>query len=381
MKPEELMKDPLLRNMHLRKQLKKTTIKLDRTAFTYFYDVTHKTPSELQKEAFEEQITIPNKLVRNINRYFIDYYEYLQEKELNPSSVSILMGRIRAFYSEYDIELPKPFKNKRVLKNESQLVTMDHIRKAVNATNKYNHKALITFLASSGMRRGDATALTVNDFIKATSEYHNSNRVDEVIEMLEGRHIIPCWQFISEKTTQRTITFTSPESTEFLLTYLKSRENLKKSDLLFPGRGGKMISPSGLSKIFNRINDKLSFGYLDNGVSFFHAHALRDFFSTTLNKRGIPYAIYKKMMGQSLTAVDKAYIHIDKDSCKREYLRCVKDLSTEQVKVRRVESEEVKNIVNELNEKDKRLKDMEKRMELMEEILSDEKVLEELHKK
>ena len=75
------------------------------------------------------------------------------------------------------------------------------------------------------------------------------------------------------------------------------------------------------------------------------------------------------MMGHKVDKLAEAYTKPNIELLKREYIRCLEDLSVETVKVRRIESEEVKELVKELNEKDKRLEKMEKKQELMDEML------------
>lgn len=154
------------------------------------------------------------------------------------------------------------------------------------------------------------------------------------------------------------------------------------------------ITGSTLAVYFQRLNEKAGFEKLEHSV-FFHSHALRKFFGTTLHKKGIQRLNYDFMMGHQIDKIAEAYIKPNIKALKREYMRCLEDLSIESVKVRRIESEEVKNIVNELNKKDKEIKniaenskekdneikELKKRMELMEEILSDDNALKELHKK
>ncbi|MCE7699888.1 MAG: tyrosine-type recombinase/integrase [Methanobacterium paludis] len=129
--------------------------------------------------------------------------------------------------------------------------------------------------------------------------------------------------------------------------YLKSRNKPNNDDKLFLNQSQLPYSASGFSKVFTGLSNRLCMGKHENRYNFFHAHGLRDFFSTTLNNKGIPYAIYKKMMGQTLSGVDTAYIHVNRESCKREYERCLKDLSTEKVEIRKVTSDEIKTIINE----------------------------------
>ena len=352
MKKEVIKNDKLFRNMCRRKQLSEYTKRAYITVLTEYCTLTGKTPSELRTEAYKEQMTIPDKLLRSINTYLEDYLDSLEDRKLMNSSIRSKMSKIRAFYNEYDIDLPKPIKFKRdkVIKRGSDIVTMEHVRKAVNSTPNFKYKAMITLLASSGMRSTDMRLLKVQDFINATKDYHDKEDVNDVIKEIEGRTIVPCWDFYSEKTDVPTITFNTPECTEHIITYLKQRDDLKNDQFLFcpeNTNGYIVYHRTSIILIFKKINDRLSFGQLPNSYHFFRAHKLRSFFASILNKNSVPYAVYKKMMGQTMSGVDTAYIKISKETCKQEYMRCINDLTTEKVEIKKVTSDEIKSIVEE----------------------------------
>lgn len=207
---------------------------------------------------------------------------------------------------------------------------------------------MVTFLASSGVRSKDMRKLKLQDFVDATQEYHNKKK--DVIPELEDQEVIPCWIFNSEKTDTETITFNTPECTNFIITYLKQRTFLSNDQYLFSSNKNGYYSPlsgRGLNNYFEAINDKLGFPKLANGFRFFRPHRLRTFFGTTLTNNEVPYNLYKKMMGQTFTQVDSAYVRPNWKACKRAYKRCIKDLSTQKVEIRKVTSDEIKKIVHE----------------------------------
>ena len=71
----------------------------------------------------------------------------------------------------------------------------------------------------------------------------------------------------------------------------------------------------------------------------------------------------KKMMGHTLNTVDNAYVTIDKETCKHEYMHCIKDLSTEKVEIKKVTSDEIKTIIKENQDLRTDFEDMKKEME------------------
>lgn len=375
MKKEDVLNDRLYKKLCNRKQLSSETQRVYVQVFTEYCTICGKTLTELRKEAYTEQTTIPDKLERKINDRLEKYQEVLEDRGLMNLTIKTKLQTVRAFYREYDIDLPKPyqFKRDKIIKKGSDIVTMEHIRKAVNSTPNFKYKAIITTLASSGMRSKDLRFLTIQDFVDATSEYHDHEDINDVIPALEGKRVIPCWEFDSKKTDTDTITFSSPESVEYTLNYLKQRKDLKNDYILFTSRNRgeyTVYSRNSLSEIFKSINDRLSFGQLPNSFHFFRAHKMRAFFGTTLNRNRVPYTVYKKMMGHRLNSVDGAYVEIDKATCKHEYLRCLKDLSTEKVKIKKVTSDEIKEIVTELDKQNKEISIMKEEKSKTEETIA-----------
>lgn len=54
-------------------------------------------------------------------------------------------------------------------------------------------KAVILFMANSGCAKRETLNLTVQDFIDATIEYHESDDICEIINILNNRDdVIPC---------------------------------------------------------------------------------------------------------------------------------------------------------------------------------------------
>ncbi|AEG18702.1 tyrosine-type recombinase/integrase [Methanobacterium paludis] len=388
---EDIINDPLMQRLELRKQLRKNTVSSYVTAFMPYCELTKKTPSELRSEAYKEQVTIPDKMDRSINTYLFRYYKFLKEERgLEDSTIRTMMSRIRAFYNEFDIDLPKNIRmKKKKTRRESESLSIDHVREAILSTNSWKFKAVIALAASSGLRSGDIRHFTIQDFIDATEEYHDERDINNVISTLEKRRVIPCWELYSEKTSEHTITFSSPESVEYTLKYLKTRNDLSNDSILYTNKFGGLYSKSGFIQIFKSANSNLDYGYIEgNEYSFFHAHNLRSFFSTTLNKAGVPYAIYKKMMGQALGGSDPAYIHIDKKTCKNEYLRVVKDLSIHKVEVYDFKTKEYEEflkekeqMIKEREENNKRLDKMQHAMDVMKRQADAEKKFKEENKK
>ena len=76
----------------------------------------------------------------------------------------------------------------------------ENIKKALRRSDS-EMKAIILFMTSSGSARRETLNLTINDFINATKDYHDSNDIHEIIKLLERRNdIIPTWKLKRQKT-------------------------------------------------------------------------------------------------------------------------------------------------------------------------------------
>ena len=380
--------DPIYKNYILTNQIHKPrTLKGYRVALTQYCQHHQQSLTELIREAKTEQNSINNITDRQIYTKLLSFYQYLQTLGNKPITIKPKMARVRAIYSSQYIQLPQNIKIKVEKKRPSrdELITQDHIRGAVESRKLFKHKAIITVLSSSGMRSQDLRFLRVKDFIRATEDYHNSDNIIRVIaELSKQKDVVPCWEFYSKKTDEHTITFSSPESVEFTLTYLRQRlqkqGTIGLDEYLYPGYyKDKPMGASSFISIFEYINNDLGLGLQSNNYGVFHAHGLREFFATTLNTHGVNYTIFKKMMGHTLSGVDQAYVNLnDRNVLRKEYLRVLPYLSIRDVRVRDVDSKEFIRLKVEADEQAEQIRVLEERDRMREEQLR--RVLEELEK-
>ncbi|MEN6574139.1 tyrosine-type recombinase/integrase [Methanobacterium aggregans] len=375
----DISMDDLVKEFFLAKNIRETTKNHYLMRLSYYCSFIGKAPSEMIEEAETEEEERLRMRKRKIKDYFLSWLEELQKNNYSRSSISSYFASVKSFYRFFEIELPPNFRiesNGNNSKAFEKIPTREDIKKAIQYSN-LKYKAIILLMASSGMGSAEVRNLTYKDFLGAIKEYYKPIKkeqfdIAQITENLrDRRHVIPTWKINRYKTKMPYITFSTPESVEALLRYMNSRNKeypFKALDDWIFLADGKQTTGSTLAAYFNRLNEKADFENLDHTV-FFHSHALRKFFGSKLHEKGIQRLNYDFMMGHKIDQIADAYIKPNVEALKREYTRCLEELSIESVKVRRIESEEVKNIVNELNEKDKRLKDMEKKQEVMEEML------------
>jgi len=100
-------------------------------------------------------------------------------------------------------------------------------------------------------------------------------------------------------------------------------------------------------------------------------HALRKLFASTLEKNNFPYIANRHILGHSVDKTTGAYFKADPDAVKEEYIQILNHLTTNQVeiKVRTVTTEGYDHLIKDSMEKDDKIAAMEKRMELMDDML------------
>jgi len=354
--------DVKLKQMFLRKNIGAKREKQYINVLSEIYEITGKTPIQLIDEAKEEeQPYIVNGMPRikdiddrKLTNYFYIYYKSLLDKKLNNSTIDFKLKSLRAFYNEHSITLPKPIKIDIPIKviREGDIPNIDDIRKGyMNATTLRN-KALILFMASTGIRSSDVRNFKVSDFTKATKEYHNSDSIEDLLDGNYYKKVIPCWDFTPQKTRKAgniCMTFNTPEATESIINYLKTRNNLQEDDYLFISQYKRQIGSHGIIWMFKELNDR-HFHRNDEGNRFFHAHAMRKFFISTVKHYTSDYKKSKILSGHAISKIEIAYEEIKKDVMKEFYCQLIPHLSIRDTKVHTMKSKEYLELENKLNQ-------------------------------
>lgn len=369
------LNDPKIQNMIMRKNLSQTRIKIFQTVFKRLKNITLLTPTELIEEAKEEQTPYikDDKIVflsiedRKISYYFFQFHNHLQEAGLAPKTIKDYLSALRTFYNEYNIELPKPIQidiEKKIIR-KGDIPSIKDVMKAIEYTNNLRNKAIILFLATSGIRTQDMRNFTIGDFVKATKDYHDSNTIHELLEKKRIDNIIPTWYFIPAKTRKKgniCVTFNTPESTEYIINYLRTRKNLNNNDYLFESYNGK-LSRSLVMDFFRNLNDKL-FSKTQNNERFFHAHSLRKFFISTCNHNSGDLAKVNLLSGHSNKSnVHDTYNEVNTEVMKRFYTKLIPHLSIRDTKVHEYKPADVLKLENDSKLKDEAITNLQNQVD------------------
>ena len=225
-------------------------------------------------------------------------------------------------------------------------------------------------MSSSGLTKVDILKMTVYTFLESTVDYHREKismyNLQELAESTED--IIPIWKLKRQKTNKQFFTFSSPESTEAILTYLSTRKNLKLNSKLFD-MGDRYVNVS-----FKKINDELNLGKVGS-FSRFRPHMLRKFHASQLYRAGMTDDKIDFLQGRTPSKVHQAYFKEDPYSLKKEYINCLPYLVLDESRRFKTELEIEKEKNNELEKsnklKDEKVSELENRLDRVESIFDD----------
>lgn len=317
-----------IQEITLLNQITPNTHKIYDLVHTQYTTLHQMTWEQLIQEAEQDEQTIPKPSKRRIKKRIQEYIYHLLEEDKQPTTIKQYTTILKKLYTTNEIELPQ-IKLPRINPNREgyeDLPTRQEITQAIH-NSKLKMKATILLIVSSGMARNEVCNLTIQDFKEATREYYHQEptTVYELINILKKQqHIIPVWHIKRRKTNVNYITCNSPEATKHILQLLELR--LIHNVLTFEDTLLGYNTPSLVTHNFMRLNDRLGFGRLATRRRF-HPHALRSYFATTINSRGMPYLCAEFMLGHTVDSTRSAYYKAEPSQIKREYMRVVNYLS------------------------------------------------------
>lgn len=296
------------------------------------YSLSGLTPSELVEIARKEQNLILKEddgtyhnldmEDRTITRVQKQYYEFLKNKGLMPTTQKMYIVCFRALFPS-TIQLPESprihIPRKRIRKRD--IPTYEDVQAAMDTAQKTSEKLLILTPAVSGLRISDFIDLTFQDLIDGSSMYHDGTLKGFL--NCDPKKMVICLDLEPKKTEKRgnlCITFLPPWWCELLFQWVEDRKRLYKKykrdkylvtpeAYIFPGKYGGHIHPISANKQFNRISERMNLGKDRNGVyNKFRAHNLRKLFSTTCRRNIGKVAVDNKNMAATFSVLDAVSI-------------------------------------------------------------------------
>ena len=277
---------------------------------------------QLLKEAEDDEENGIRWKNRKLKQRLMNFRLFLQENYLI-STVKVHFQRILTIYRHFEIEIhnlpPMNIKNTNKLRPImfEDLPTKEIINDAVNIANPIM-KAIILFISSSGCARQETLNITIQDFIDATREYHDSDDIYEIITILIKRNdVVPIFKLKRQKTNKFYFTFCSPEAVKYILDYLIiSKRKLKNEDKLFK------TNLDYLNTYFKEINEILNLNKVRK-YNRFRSHMLRKFHASALynHEDGLSLDEIDALQGRSKDNTHSAYFMEDPIKLKKKYVK------------------------------------------------------------
>ena len=309
------------------RNLNKRTVYGYNNAIKLYTNFNNMSLSELIKEAENDEENGVRWKNRKIKQRLLNFRVFLQRHYLI-STVKVHFQRILTIYRHFEIEIhnlpPINLKNTNKLKPImfEDLPTKEIIKEAVNITNPLM-KAIILFISSSGCARQETLNITIQDFIDATREYHDSEDMYEIITILIKRHdVIPTFKLKRQKTNKFYFTFCSPEAVSFILDYLIiSKRKLRNEDKLFK------TNLDYLNSYFNEINETLNLGKVRK-YNRFRSHMLRKFHASALynHENGLSLEEIDALQGRGKNNTHSSYFMENPKNLKEKYINSLKSI-------------------------------------------------------
>lgn len=301
-----------------------------------------------------------------INDYIHKFIHYLISRNNQKSSINLKTRQLLLLLKKSNIEVPKIQFKTEAKQTKVQLLTCNDINFILRKSSVY-HKALITFMASTGIRRYDiVNSFKIEDFMESCSDYINASSLEEFLEYAPY-DMIPYFEFVPNKTKKTGLpckVCCSSEASNWIINSLKSRMKsierhnkefddnlvLDEEAPLFSSKKKnyigklKLESVSGLfyekNKLLKAHNEKILDDLLQEQkitkkewkikketMPKFHPHSLRHRFISVLREHTTNRDISLLMEGHASSInTDKYYVGesnelFNKDSIKKTYLQ------------------------------------------------------------
>ena len=312
----------LLNKFQMERGLTKRTMSGYYTALGLYVKYTGMHLQELLDEAdFEEEngvrwkkSKLKEKLLGFRSDLMIDYLH---------GTVKVHFGRVKTFYNHFEIDMgyiPK-INIKSVNVNEplrfDDLLTKDEMKNVCDKASPLT-KAVILFEVSSGCARQEMMNITIQDFIEATSEYHNNGTIQEIIvDLIHRDDVVPIFKIRRQKTNKYYYTFCSPEAVRYICNYLiTSARHFKdySNEKLFK------TNRDYLNRDFKEINTKLKLGKA-GGYNKVRSHMFRKFNASNLYDDGMSIEDIDAIQGRAKDNTRQAYFKDNPLKLREKYIK------------------------------------------------------------
>lgn len=336
MKDIGILEDQTFKDFVRAKNYKPKSIINHKNGLLFYCNFVRKTPTEVIREAIDEQKNDVWVTDRKIRKYFTGFVDYLVEIGNAPQTIKNKVNWVKTFYKEYGIETPK-VKIPRSQHNLSLKPIPD--KEVINEVLKrttIRNRAIILLMSSSGMGAAEIRSLQYKHFIMAIEEaiidLTDEEKMDirKIKNILKNENVIGTWYIIRQKTSIPYITFSTLESINAIVDHLINESQLNKpiksmEDYLFSINGKKM-KQNTLTEVFQHLNDRCGLGKRGN-QRLFTSHNMRKFMANTLIDNGMEFYRVEWLLGHALPPTQAAYYKMNLEVMKKEYMKYEKHLT------------------------------------------------------
>ena len=337
----------------------------------YYETLTEHTIQECLDIADDEEYNNIRWKNTQTRKWILSYREWLYSK-YNVSTAQLYLTAILTVYRHFEITIPPlPYFSKKGLKhstpiNYDDLPDRELLREVLQGVSPLV-RALILFMSSSGISRIDVLNLTIQDYLNATKDYHNSDSVKKAIKEMRDEDIIPTFQLTRQKTGMDYFTFCSHEAVKSINAYL-----LTRTEILTPTRPLFKLHERYINMIFERLNEDFQLGKVGN-YNRLRPHMLRKYHASQLAESGMGTDHINLLQGRKVTGVaHEHYIRIKPETLKEEYIKALPYLVIEDVNQYKTENQQLKEeneaYKTNLDELWNELNNMKKRTNIWEEM-------------
>lgn len=248
---------------------------------------------------FIEHLRRQGKEQKTIENYFSalgTYFEFLTYEEM------IQSNPLPAFRKRY----LRRYKNGGPI-HQRKLLSVEEMALLVNSTLDIKDRAVLCFLAKTGIRRNELASLDLEDL--------------DLVEMRATLKPTP-------KRSNRVVFFDA-ETSYVLRRWLQIRENMDhKSPALFLNAEGERLMRSGIYNLVVRAATKAGLHDPESQKTEDHVspHCLRHWHTTWLMRAGMSRDYVKILRGDSRSEAIDIYHHVDLEDVRRAYLASIPQL-------------------------------------------------------
>ncbi|MEX0657479.1 MAG: site-specific integrase [Nitrosopumilaceae archaeon] len=297
-------------------------------------------------------------------------------QQLKPSSVKAYLAAVEHFLDMNEVTFHKKVVRALIKYDDSVLggdvpFTTEEIARMLSSTTKLRTKALVHFLASTGIR----PASIEDPALRKKHLYNIPNGCKAVKVYDESKY--GYW------------TFLTPEAAASLEDYFKSRklngENLDDNSPIFKNEDSNNkkndhLSKASLYQILNNVMETAKIERVKNGKRYDKAltYGFRKRFNGILKLNNeVNSNIAEKLMAHT-NGLDGTYLKPTREQCFAEFAKAIQELTIDPSERQRLELEEKTKKISELEAKQKEIESMKQKQQAMDEKmdLMDDKIRE-----